>query len=443
MFANEITDINFKKIRQRHAGAGGEMGNKRKIQGCLCAPASKSMTQRAIAAALLAQGVSEVRNPSRCDDALAAVAVAKTLGAQIETTAAGYRITGVAPDRFPLQEAGVSLHVRESALCARLFAPVAALLYPAAAITGSGTLLHRPMNDLITALAAFGVTAAATGHRYLPLQLHGALQHGTATIDASTSSQIISGLLMTLPLLHGNSEIRVEKLASRPYVDMTLELLQTFGITVTNNRYERFQICGNQRYMPQTCTVEGDWSGAAFWLAAAAIGGGITMEGLHTGSAQADRAMLQVLQQAGARLQWTGDTLTVRHGLLNAFRFNASDCPDLFPPVVLLAAFCNGISIIEGAERLVHKESNRATALQDTFGKLGVTITIEKNEMAVHGGNVHGGKVSSFHDHRMAMAAACAGLFTDEAVVIDDTRCVNKSYPAFFTDMEKITMNSE
>ncbi|MDR2358928.1 MAG: 3-phosphoshikimate 1-carboxyvinyltransferase [Prevotellaceae bacterium] len=415
------------------------MNSKRKIQGSLCAPASKSMTQRAIAAALLAPGASEVRNPSQCSDALAAVDAAGILGAQIETTAAGYRITGVPQTRFPLPETGISLHVRESALCARLFAPVAALLYPAAAITGSGTLLRRPMDDLITALAAFGVTATAAGNRYLPLQLHGALQHGTATVDASASSQIISGLLMTLPLLQGDSEITVKKLASRPYVDMTLELLQTFGIAVENNGYERFGIRGNQRYTPQTCTVEGDWSGAAFWLAAAAVGGEITMEGLHAGSAQADRAILQVLQQVGAQLQWADGALTVRRGSLNAFRFNASDCPDLFPPVALLAAFCNGISIIEGAERLAHKESNRAAALQDTFGKLGVTITIEKNEMAVHGGSVHGGKVSSFHDHRIAMAAACAGLFTDEAVEIDDTRCVNKSYPAFFTDMETIT----
>jgi 3-phosphoshikimate 1-carboxyvinyltransferase len=414
------------------------MNSKRKIQGAICAPASKSMTQRAIVAALLAHGVSEVRNPSQCDDALAAVAVAKALGAQIEATRAGYRITGLSPAAFPLREAGVSLHVRESALCARLFAPVAALLCPAAEITGSGTLLRRPMNDLITALAAFGVTVTATGSRFLPLQLHGALQHGAAAIDASTGSQIISGLLMSLPLLPGDSEITVNKLASRPYVNMTLELLQTFGITVENNGYERFKTGGNQRYLPQDYTVEGDWSGAAFWLAAAAIGGEITVQGLRTCSVQADRAMLQVLQQAGAKVQCAGDTLTVRHESLNAFRFNASDCPDLFPPVVLLAAFCHGVSIIEGAERLVHKESNRATALQETFGKLGVAITVEKNEMAVHGGHVHGGKVSSFHDHRMAMAAACAGLFTGEAVEIDDTQCVNKSYPAFFDDLRKI-----
>jgi 3-phosphoshikimate 1-carboxyvinyltransferase len=400
------------------------------------------MTQRAIAAALLARGASEVRNPSQCDDALAAANVAEALGAQIETTEAGYRITGLSPVSFPLRDAGRSLHVRESALCARLFAPVAALLYPAVEITGSGTLLRRPMDDLPAALAAFGVTATATGHRYLPLQLRGALQHGAATIDASTSSQIISGLLMSLPLLDGDSVITVEKLASRPYVDMTLELLQTFGIAIENNGYEQFKIRGRQRYAPQDYTVEGDWSGAAFWLAAAAIGGGITLKGLRAGSPQADRAMLQVLQLAGAKVQWLGGELVVRHESLNAFRFNATDCPDLFPPVVLLAAFCNGVSVIEGAERLTHKESNRAAALQDTFGRLGVAITVERNEMTVHGGSVHGGKVSSFHDHRIAMAAACAGLFTDEPVEIDDTRCVNKSYPAFFSDLEAVAVFS-
>ncbi|MDR1405808.1 MAG: 3-phosphoshikimate 1-carboxyvinyltransferase, partial [Prevotellaceae bacterium] len=357
------------------------MNNERKIQGTLRAPASKSMTQRAIAAALLARGVSEIRRPSRCEDALAAADIAKTLGARIETTESGYRITGCAQTPAPLPATGCTLHARESALCARLFTPAAALLQPSAAITGSGTLLRRPMDDLMASLAAFGVTATAAGRRYLPLQLGGALRHGRATIDASTSSQVVSGLLMTLPLVDGDSEITVEHLASRPYVDMTLELLQTFGIAIEHHRHEIFKIRGSQRYVPQTYTVEGDWSGAAFWLATAAIGGAITLEGLHAGSAQADRAMLRALQQAGASVQWTGAALTVRHDALSAFRFNASDCPDLFPPLVLLAAFCDGVSVIEGAERLAHKESNRAAALQEIFGTLGVAVTVEKNKM--------------------------------------------------------------
>jgi 3-phosphoshikimate 1-carboxyvinyltransferase len=414
------------------------MNSKRNIQGSIYAPASKSMTQRAVAAALLAQGTSEVRNPSPCDDALAAVDIAKALGARIETTDAGYRITGIPPAALSSPQPGVSLDMRESGFCTRMFSPVAALLCRAAEITGIGTLLRRPMDSLIAALPAFGVMATAADNRYLPLQLRGTLRHGAATIDASTGSQILSGLLMALPLAGGDSEITVKNLASRPYVDMTLELLQTFGIAIAHDRYEWFTIRGNQRYQPQTCTVEGDWSGAAFWLAVAAIGGAITVKGLRAGSAQADRAMLQVLQQAGAKVQWAGEALTVRHESLKAFRFNASGCPDLFPPVVLLAAFCDGVSIIEGTERLVHKESNRATALQQTFGKLGVLITLEKNSMAVHGSRVHGGKVSSFHDHRIAMAAACAGLFTNEAVEIDDVQCVNKSYPGFFTDLKTV-----
>lgn len=424
-------------------GSRKTMSSTRKIQGSVYAPASKSMTQRAIAAALLARGTSEVLHPSQCDDALVAADIARALGARIETTEAGYRITGVPQTMFSSPRTGVSLDVRESGFCARLFAPVAALLCSAAEITGSGTLLRRPMDSLITALSAFGVTATAGGNRYLPLQLRGALRHGVAKIDASTGSQVVSGLLMALPLVSGDSEITVTNLASRPYVDMTLELLQTFGITIKHEQYGYFKIQGNQRYLPQSYTVEGDWSGAAFWLATAAIGGAITVKGLRADSAQADRAMLQVLRQAGAKVQWAGEALTVQHDSLKPFCFDAHDCPDLFPPVVLLAAFCDGISIIEGTERLVHKESNRAAALQQTFGRLGVLITLEKNSMVVCGGGVHGGKVSSFHDHRIAMAAACAGLFMNKPVEIDDTQCVNKSYPAFFDDLKQLTVNNE
>jgi 3-phosphoshikimate 1-carboxyvinyltransferase len=399
------------------------------------------MTQRAIAAALLAQGISEIEHPSHCEDALAAVDIARTLGATIEPAPVGYRVTGAPQATAPLQRSGDVLHCRESALCARLFSPMAAALRPVAEVTGSGTLLHRPMTDLITALAAFGVMATAAGNRYLPLRLSGTLQHGAVTIDAATGSQVVSGLLMALPLLPGDSELTVKKLASRPYVTMTLELLQTFGIAVENDRYEVFKIRGNQRYTPQTVMMEGDWSNSAFWIASAAISGDIRLKGLRAESAQADKAMIQVAQQAGAGVHWEGKDLAVRSGALQPFRFNASDCPDLFPPAVLLAAFCEGVSVIEGAERLIYKESNRAAALQETFGQLGVPVAIENNSLVVHGGNVHGGEVSSFHDHRIAMAAACAGLFTEDEVELDDKDCVKKSYPDFFFDLVALRSN--
>jgi 3-phosphoshikimate 1-carboxyvinyltransferase len=382
------------------------------------------MTQRAIAAALLAYGESAIVNPSLCFDALVARGIAAALGSIVMEHNKTLRIAAHS------RHCADTLHCGESAFCVRLFTPIAALLGMSLTVIGNGTLLSRPLPDVTDALAAFGVTASMENN-LLPIHLSGVLQSGTATVDGSKSSQTLSGLLMALPVLRGNSEITVTRLASRPYVDMTLEVMRAFGVTVTHDDYRHFHIRGNQRYMPQTYTVEGDWSGAAFWLATAAIGGDITVTGLRNNSAQADKAILQALQQAGAIVQWQGDTLTVRRNTLKAFRFNASDCPDLFPPLTLLAAFCEGVSVIEGAERLIHKESNRAAALQQTFGKLGIAVSTEGDKLIVQGGTVRGGDVSSFHDHRIAMAAACAGLFTDTPVRIDDTECINKSYPQF------------
>jgi 3-phosphoshikimate 1-carboxyvinyltransferase len=403
-----------------------------KIQGTLTAPASKSMTQRAIAAALLAGGESLISNASLCDDARAALALARALGA--ETFEAHGQLHISRP--FAVREK--ELNCRESALCVRLFAPIAALLAGTVSLRGQGTLCARPLPDVAATLPAFGVQVTPSSHKGLPMQLSGFLQPAVATIDASESSQLLSGLLMALPLLAGDSELTVTGLVSRPYVAMTLDIIRHFGGEVACRRFEVFTIKGRQRYRPQTCLVEGDWSSAAFLLAGAAIGGSITLKGLQRNSRQADRAILPALQAAGARVSWHQGAVHVCRGQRQAFRFDATDCPDLFPPLVLLAAFCEGVSVLKGAHRLVHKESNRAQALQEIFGRLGIQVSLQNDEMLVYGGAVHGGRVSSFHDHRMAMAAACAGLFTPEPVEIDDTDCVRKSYPGFFTDLKQL-----
>jgi 3-phosphoshikimate 1-carboxyvinyltransferase len=407
------------------------MTTQRPIYGHIVAPASKSMTQRAVAAAALATGESIIRHPSQCRDATAAIEIANVLGATVTEQKDEWRLAAERRLRAS------TLPCRESALCARLFAPIAALFPTPVEITGSGTLLRRPMDDVVAALAAFGVLV--TAHRHcLPLRIDGALRHGVAVVDASTGSQTLSGLLMALPTLPGDSEIIVNNPVSRPYLDMTLEVMRTFGVEVTHHRHRHFYIKGKQHYRPQTFMVEGDWSSAAFWMAVGAIGGELSIDGLRADSVQADKVMLPLLEQAGARIQWRDDTLTVGRGALRAFRFDASDCPDLFPPLVLLAAFCEGVSAIEGARRLLHKESNRAVALQETFGILGVPISVENDTLVVHGGRVRGGSVSSFHDHRIAMAAACAGLFTEAPVRVDDMDCIQKSYPAFVHDWQAI-----
>jgi 3-phosphoshikimate 1-carboxyvinyltransferase len=412
----------------------------RTINENLKAPPSKSMTQRAVAAALGAQGESCIVNPSDCDDALAAVEIAEALGAKVVIEKQAWYISPAAVRR----KKTLTLPCRESALCVRLFAPMAAVSYPSVKITGSGTLWQRPMDELVVALAAFGVCVTIRESFNLPIHLCGLLTPGTASVTALHSSQTLSGLLMALPRLAGNSELTMHGLVSRPYIDMTLEVLEAFGIRISHENYRRFHIPGGQHYTPQTYTVEGDWSSAAYWLAVGAIGENMIIDGLRQDSRQADKAILNALKMTGAKYRWKGDQLTVRRtDTLQAFRFDASGCPDLFPPLVLLAAFCRGISRIEGVHRLYFKESNRAEALISVFRSLGARIVLNDDALIVEGdgevnGALHGGHVSSFHDHRIAMAAACAGLFTPEPVQVDDMHCVRKSYPAFTDDLTRV-----
>ncbi len=406
-----------------------------KIRGEIHVPSSKSLTQRAVAAAMLANGTSIIRNPSLCADAQAALHIALLMGAEVLKQDDEWYISG--NFRAPAHP----LDCGESALCARLFTPIAALHDSPVELTGRGTLLNRSMNDVLAVLNTFGVTSNSQ-FSILNSQFKGPLKSTHATIDGGATSQTLSGLLMALPMADGDSEIRVQNLVSRAYVDMTIELLRTFGIIIENQNYQLFHIKGGQCYAPQTYTVEGDWSSAAYWLATAAINGNFVLHGLHRDSLQPDKAMLQVVQMIGAEAGWIDDALHVCSGERQPFRFDATDCPDLFPPLVLLAAFCNGRSEITGTKRLVNKESNRALALQETFKKLGVSIELTDNTLIVQGGKaLHGAAVSSFHDHRIAMAAACAGLFTEGKIQIDDTDCINKSYPDFLMDLESLTLN--
>lgn len=398
------------------------------------------MTQRAVAAALGAQGESCIINPSDCDDALAAADIAEALGAEVVRQEKVWYISPATIQR----KSTPTLYCRESALCARLFAPVAAVTYPSVKVIGSGNLWQRPMDELVEALAAFGVRATAHASLNLPMHLSGLLTPATASITALHSSQTLSGLLMALPRLSGDSTLVVHSLVSHPYIDMTLEMLETFGVHISYKRdYSRFHIPGGQRYTPQTYIVEGDWSSAAYWLVVGAIGGRIEVDGLHRKSRQADRAILKVLKMAGVKYRWDGDRLIVlRNGQPQAFHFDASDCPDLFPPLALLAAFCKGVSCITGVRRLYFKESNRTEALLSMLQTLGVHVLLQDDSLIVGdiAGNVelHGGRVSSFNDHRIAMAAACAGLFIPEPVLIDDMHCIRKSYPSFTRDMARI-----
>lgn len=401
------------------------------VNGQVKAPPSKSMTQRAIAAAMLADGQSIITNPSYCDDSLAAMSIAVSLGARMEPEADWMKITGSGEIKEK------KLNCGESGLAIRMFSPVAALFDEEIIMTGSGSLKKRPMQMIGDAINQLGARCISTDG-FLPLEIKGPLKGGQCEIDGSLSSQLLTGLLISLPLANDDSEIKVNNLKSKPYIDMTLGLLRDFGIKITNNNYELFIVPGQQHYLPRNYEVESDWSGGAFLLVAGAINGNLRVTGLRTASYQSDMAILKALESAGANMKISDRSIEISKSDLKAFEFDATESPDLFPPLVALASYCKGTTKLKGASRLIYKESDRAAALMTEFDKMNIKVELVNDHLFVTGGNVKGGRVNSHDDHRIAMAEAIAALGAEETIYIKDSHCVGKSYPGFFDDLRKI-----
>ncbi len=403
-----------------------------RLDGTVTAPPSKSMMQRAVAAAALAHGPSVLLNPSFCEDALAALCIAEGLGAEVKRESIKLRIDGGGQPR------GHRLACGESGLCMRLFTPIAALFERPFTLTATGSLGSRPMAALEEPLWALGAKCQ-THYGLPPIAVRGPIRGGRVSLDGSMSSQVASGFLMALPLCPQDSALSVSHLKSKPYLRMTLSLLKEFGIIIhQDEKLRRFEIPGKQAYHPRTYRVEGDWSGGAFLLVAGAIAGRVKVRELSEKSLQADRAILEALKRAGAEVDTERDAVTVERCGLRSFEFDATDCPDLFPPLVALACHCQGRSVIQGTERLKHKESDRALALVSEFRKMGARIRVYDGKMEVTGKSLKGGEISSHHDHRIAMACAIAGLQSDKGVSIRDWMCIAKSYPKFFDDLEAL-----
>lgn len=403
-----------------------------KISGEVVAPPSKSYAQRALAGALLAKGTTIIRNPSRSDDARAAMGIIRQLGANVDDLGDHLVVKG------GFNPKGQKLDCGEAGLSLRMFSPIAALADQTMLMNGSGSLLKRPVQMITDSLNQLGCRCQSQDG-FLPVWIKGPLKSGKATIDGSVSSQLLTGMLMALPVIKGDSEITVNNLQSLPYIDMTINILKQFGISITHHQYETFHIPGKQKYRPATLTVEGDWSGAAFLLVAGALAGGITVNGLQADSLQADRQILKALGYTGARVKTGDDYVTVSRDELKAFDFDATHCPDLFPPLVALAAHCNGVSRIEGVGRLVHKESNRAKVLQEEFYKLGISMRVEGGNLYVTGPSLmKTGEVDSHGDHRIAMAAATVAMIARTPVKIAGAECVAKSYPGFYQDLKTL-----
>lgn len=400
------------------------------VAGNLRAPSSKSQTIRAYAAAMLAGGDSALFRASACDDAKAMLAIAEKAGAVVKERKLGIAVSGGV-----LLPAG-QVDCGESGLVARLMIALAALSDTEVTITGRGTLMQRSMGDIERPLHALGVSCLSDGGR-LPFRVKGPVTGSSVTVDGSSGSQFVSGLLMALPLAGQDCLLTVERLRSAPYVDLTLEVLNKFGIVIENKNNQHFFISGNQRYLPVNLKIEGDWSGAAFMMVAAAINGDMTIAGLNIRSAQADGAVLTLFREAGIKTRLAGEKLTVFKSEPKPFHFDCTNCPDLFPPLAVLAAQATGPCRINGVERLENKESNRAKTLTTELRKLGIKTVVAGNEMIVYPGEITGGAVSSHNDHRIAMACAVAALNATGPVTITDAGCVRKSYPDFFGDLKQ------
>ena len=413
------------------------------IKGSIVAPASKSLMQRACAAALLRKGTTTLVNYGKSNDDKAVLQLLQHLGADIiyldET-----RLQIISAGLLDSAPANDILDCGESGLAVRMFTPLLALLSTPITITGLGSLMQRPMHFFDEILPQLGVDVNSVSGK-LPLQIKGPLEPKNITVDGSLSSQFLTGLLFAYSAADAKDvTISCINLNSKPYIDLTLKVLADFGMKVPVNKdYKEFVFTEGNKMSHQIPTsgyvIESDWSSASFLMVAGAIAGNIIIKGLDVFTEQADKKILEALQDCGCRLSIQMESIEVSAKGLQPFHFDATECPDLFPPLVALAAYCNGTSVIEGAERLIYKESNRAISLQEQFSKLGIGIAIQDDKMIIKGGTgVKAAHVDSCHDHRIAMACAVAALAADGKVTIDNADAVNKSYPGFYADLRSL-----
>ncbi|MCF8335671.1 MAG: 3-phosphoshikimate 1-carboxyvinyltransferase [Bacteroidales bacterium] len=405
------------------------------LKGKVRIPSSKSYMQRVLVASLLAEGTSTIKNPGKSEDELNMLRVIELLGVQSEEQDTGLSIRGGFNPSVPW------LNIGESGLGIRLIIPVIALSNKGITIEGQGSLKKRPMDTIEQVLSEAGVECKTSGG-FLPVRVKGPLKGGNIKLDGSVSSQFLSGLLFALPLAENDSRVEVKHLKSKPYVDMTLEVLQKFGIQVLNHNYEIFEISGNQQYRSTEIEIEGDWSNAAFFFTGAAIRGNLQISGLNPDSMQGDKKILEVIKACGVKVGWEKGSYTLHNpDELEPFEFDATDTPDLFPPLGVLAANCKGTSRIKGVHRLRYKESNRAEAIMQELSNMDIESSVEDDDMMhIKGNKPRGGAFDSHNDHRMAMAGAMIALASENPVEISNAQAVGKSFPTFFDTLRKLNV---
>ena len=415
--------------------------DKSSIKGEVFAPPSKSYTHRAITLAALSKE-SIVRRPLISADTLATVRASEMFGALVEREEDRLIIHGInGKPKIPEDV----IDAANSGTTLRFMTAVAALTDGITVLTGDASLRTRPNGPLLEVLNRLGVKACSTRrNERAPLVVKGRLKGQDVSIDGSISSQFISALLITCPLAENSTTLSITgKLKSRPYVDVTLEMLEIAGVKIhtDDSNGTRFVIPGKQRYDLKDYTIPGDFSSASYLLAAAALihGSEVTVKNLFS-SKQGDKVIIETLRQMGADITWDKEAgnVTVRGGKrLKAITFDAGATPDLVPTIAVLAAVAEGTSRIENAEHVRYKETDRLRALATELPKLGVDLKEERDSLTITGGKLQGASVHGWDDHRIVMALTLAGMVAGDTT-IDTTESVSISYPDFFKDMRSL-----
>ncbi|MCX7654725.1 MAG: 3-phosphoshikimate 1-carboxyvinyltransferase [Fervidobacterium sp.] len=415
----------------------------------LVAPPSKSVSIRAVFGGLLSSEGIILRKLSTCSDVLSTLNVVNTLGNNVDLLSKEDESIDIQITKVSRKQDVNIVNCGESGLCARMIVPVLGLIgqpQKAKTVTGEGSLLNRPF-DMLGQLRQFGLAVNTTNGK-LPVIVQGELKSNKGYIDTSITSQVLSGLLMTLPLVSGNSEISVENPLSKPYILLTLDVMSRFGVHVLHDEaLKHFEIPGEQSYVLSEFQIEGDWSAGAFLLVLAILlkkeGINVSVSNLSINSVQADKAILDVLKDVGVLVNYSHLGFTVDSiDELKPFEFNAEDCPDLVPPLVCLATFCEGESKIYGVGRLQYKESNRLEALGKLLNDFGIKCCIENNVFIVVGSTTRfttdSVLVDSYKDHRIAMAGSILAFGKKIRTIIKDGSCVSKSFPGFYKQLMNI-----
>lgn len=394
-----------------------------RLHGTVNIPASKSVAHRMLICSALADGQSQILGLKYSKDIDATIHAMSELGAEFLVGQHCSHIQHVLGIQNVPEKAVIDCG--ESGSTLRFIIPVAAALGVETEFHGRGRLPQRPIDIYTRELTKHGITF--NYNNTMPFTISGKLTSGTYEIEGNVSSQFITGLLFALPLVEGDSEILLTShLESRPYVDITIDVLRRFGISIEETE-NSFKIKGGQKYTPQTETVEGDYSQAAFFYTANALGSDVSMKNLNPDSVQGDKKIIDIIKSA------------VKDGVITGFRADCSDIPDLVPILSVLGAYGTEKSVIYNAERLRIKESDRLAACADMLNSLGGNVTITSDGLEITPtGNMHGGTADSFGDHRIVMAAAIAALGCDGDVIIKGAEAVEKSYPNFFEDYKNL-----